>query len=472
MVNRSGDNDGGQKLTTERQLMGSSALGSGSIPMSNLLRGFSLALDLSQGLKRGHAIRTAFKAMKIAETCKLTEAERADVFYTAYLKDSGCPAAIDVLLELVGANDIVGHHEYKLDHESTFARMRSGLRSYRHRKPLLVRLARLPFDLLTASLKLAGAEQVRCTVGRSIAARLGLSEDMQDALFSITERFDGAGLPRGLKADEIPIASRIIAVGQLTNSYCTLRSPAEAVHILRERAGSMLDPELVEVQLSLFRQKDFLDGLDDPGIAEWIAQMDPMDTRLNADRDNMVDIVSASGEVVDIKSRFTASHSRGVAKTAVQIGLQLGMDEDILWALDLAGQLHDISKLGVPIMTLNEQDKLSNDEWEYVREHPNDTRRVLTATDLFAPITDIAANHHEKLDGTGYPLGIEGEDLPLEHRIIAVADVFDALSAARPYRAEMPRDRVLEIIDGMAGPKLDEEVMAALREATRTSLAA
>ena len=472
MVYKVGNHDGDRILTTEWQSVGSLSLGSRSVPMSNLLRGFSLALDLTQGLKREHAIRTAFMAIKIAEECGLTKAERSDVFYTAYLKDSGCPAAVDMLLELVGANDIAGRREMKLEHESTFARVRSGLRTYRHGKPLLLKLIRLPFDLRTASSKFPGSAQVRCTVGRSIAARLGLSEHVQDALYSVTERFEGTGLPRGLKADEISIASRIVAVSQLTDAYRTLRSHREAEQVLKDRADSLLDPELVDVQLGLLRQKNFLDGLDDPGIAEWIAQMDPTDTRVNTDRDEMLDIASAFGEVVDIKSRFTASHSQGVAKTAVKIGLQLGMDEDTLWALDLAGQLHDIGKLGVPITIPNKVDKLSDDEWKFVREHPVDTRRVLIATDLFAPIADMAVNHHEKLDGTGYPLGLQGESLPLEHRIVAVADVFDALSAERPYRAAMPRAKVLEIMDGVAGLKLDEEVVAALREATRSSLAA
>ena len=314
---------------------------------------------------------------------------------------------------------------------------------------------------------------MRCAVGRSIAARLGLSEDVRDSLFSITERFDGNGFPRGLKGIEIPVASRIVAVGQLTDAYRTLRSPEEAVRALRDReSGPILDPEIVDVQLGLLRERSLLDGLDDPGIAEWIAQMDPMDTRVDSDRDTILDIASAFGEVVDIKSRFTAAHSHGVAKTAVQIGRQLGMGKDTLWILDLAGQLHDVGKLGVPVTILNKKGKLTSDEWDCVREHPNDTRRVLTATELFAPIADMAANHHEKLNGSGYPLGLKADDLPLEHRVIAVADVFDALSAERPYRAAIPQSKVLSIVGEMAGPTLDQEVVAALREATRASVAA
>ena len=472
MVYKSGDNDGDRIRTTEGRPMETSMLGSTSVPMSNLLRGFSLALDLTQGLRRGHAIRTAFMAMKIAEACKLTDAERSDVFYTAYLKDSGCPAAVDVLLELVGASDIAGHREFLLAPESPFARMRSALRAFRYGQPLPLKLVRLPFDLRTASSNFPGTTQVRCTAGRSIAVRLGLSADVQEALFSITERFDGTGPPRGLEGNEIPVAARIVAVSQLTDAYRALRSPDEAIQVMRERAGSMLDPDIVDVQLGLLREKHFLDGLEDPGIAEWIAQMDPMDTRVNTARDAIVDIAAAFGEVVDIKSRFTASHSQGVAKTAIEIGRELGMNEDDLWTLELAGQLHDIGKLGVPITILNKDGKLTGDEWAAVREHPNDTRRVLMATDLFAPIADVAANHHEKLDGTGYPLGLDSESLPLEHRVIAVADVFDALAAERPYRAAMPQAKVLKIIDGMAGPKLDEAVVAALRAAARASLAA
>ena len=96
----------------------------------------------------------------------------------------------------------------------------------------------------------------------------------------------------------------------------------------------------------------------------------------------------------------------------------------------------------------------------------------MVSTDLFAPLAEMAANHHEKLDGSGYPLGLEGKELSLEERILAVADIHDALSAERPYRAPMPRETVATILNEMAGPKLDAEVVKALLETLRETLAA
>ena len=447
-------------------------LGTGSVPMSNLLRGFSLALDMTQGLKHGHAIRTAFTAMKIAEACDLTDAERSDVYYSAYLKDSGCPAAVDVLLELVGASDIVGHREQHLEPESLPGRLRSAFRTYGQGKPLGLRLLRFPFDLRTANAKFPGAVQVRCTAGRSIAQRLGLSGAVQEALYGVAERFDGTGLPRGLAGEEIPMAARIVAVSQLTDAYRTMRSQEEAVAVLKGRSGKALDPRLVEMQLALLHDREYVNGLNDPEINGWITDLDPLDRQVSTDRPHITDIAAAFGEVVDSKSRFTATHSTNVARSAVNIGRQLGLDEDTIWNLELAGQLHDIGKLRVPITVLNKRGKLTDYEWEQIRRHPEDTRRVLVATDLFAPIVDTAANHHEKLDGTGYPLGLGAGELRLEDLILAVADVHDALSAERPYRAAMPEETVLTILDELAGPKLDAEVVAALRESLRRAAAA
>jgi HD-GYP domain-containing protein (c-di-GMP phosphodiesterase class II) len=447
-------------------------LASGPIPMSNLLRGFSVALDMTQGLKRGHAIRTAYTAMRIAQTCNLTAEECSDVFYSAYLKDSGCPAAVDVLLELVGASDIASHRERHLAPETRLGRLGSAFRTFRQDRSLAIRLLLFPFDLRTSAGRFPGAAQMRCTVGRSIARRLGLSEAVQHALYSVTERFDGKGLPHGHSGEEIPMAARIIAISQLTDAFRTMRSPKETVSVLKERSGTALDPALVDVQLGLLQDAEYLQGLDDPGIDGWIAQMDPLDRTVSTERARITDIATAFGEVVDIKSRFTATHSTNVARSAVNIGRQLGLEGDGLWHLELAGQLHDIGKLNVPTTTLNKEGKLTSEEWDQIRRHPADTRRVMVSTDLFAPLADLAANHHEKLDGSGYPLGLRAEDLSLAERILAVADIHDALSAERPYRAPMAQETVATILNEMAEPKLDAEVVAALLETLRETLAA
>ncbi|MEO2168387.1 MAG: HD domain-containing phosphohydrolase, partial [bacterium] len=179
----------------------------------------------------------------------------------------------------------------------------------------------------------------------------------------MTERFDGKGMPHGHAGEEIPMAAQIIAVSQLTDAFRTLRSPEETVAVLKERSGSALGPALVDVQLGLLQDAGYLRGLEDPGIDGRIAQLDLLDRRVSTKRARITDIATAFGEVVDIKSRFTATRSTNVARSAVNIGRKLGLEGDVLWHLELAGQLHDIGKLNVPTTTLNKDGKLTNEEW-------------------------------------------------------------------------------------------------------------
>jgi HD-GYP domain-containing protein (c-di-GMP phosphodiesterase class II) len=180
------------------------------------------------------------------------------------------------------------------------------------------------------------------------------------------------------------------------------------------------------------------------------------------DRTRTRDIAAAFGEVVDIKSPYTGTHSIGTASAAVAMGEMLGLDGDRIWNLELAALLHDLGKLSVPTNLLNKRTNLESDDWLIIRSHPEFTRPALIQTDLFEPVAALAASHHERLDGSGYPQSMLAEDLGLENRILAVADVFDALCADRPYRDPLTRVEIFRIMDGMVGEHLDGDAVRAL----------
>ena len=184
---------------------------------------------------------------------------------------------------------------------------------------------------------------------------------------------------------------------------------------------------------------------------------------LAADETRIDLVAEAFARVIDAKSPYTYRHSEGVAAIAVDIGAALGLPPAELRELRRAALLHDIGKLGVPNTILDKPTRLDEAEWAVMKRHPAHTYEVLSRIERFRPLAAVAAAHHERIDGAGYHRGLTGAELGPPARAIAVADVAEALSADRPYRAGMPWDQVLAIMSRMAGPGLCEACFDALR---------
>jgi response regulator RpfG family c-di-GMP phosphodiesterase len=168
-----------------------------------------------------------------------------------------------------------------------------------------------------------------------------------------------------------------------------------------------------------------------------------------------VKVVTALGEMRD---PYTAGHQRRVAEIAVAIGSELGMDERQLEGLRVAGFLHDIGKIRVPSEILSKPGKLSPAEFQLVQVHPQASYDVLKDVEFPWPIADIALQHHERMDGSGYPRGLKGDAIRMEARIIAVADVIEAMSLHRPYRDGLGIERALAEIERGRGSVYDSAV--------------
>jgi HD-GYP domain-containing protein (c-di-GMP phosphodiesterase class II) len=173
-------------------------------------------------------------------------------------------------------------------------------------------------------------------------------------------------------------------------------------------------------------------------------------------------IAAAFARVIDAKSPFTFRHSEGVAEFAVGIGRMVELDDAELRDLRRAALLHDIGKLGVSNLILDKPGPLTEMEMAQVRLHPAFTHRILSRVPVFDGIVDAASAHHERIDGKGYHLGLPGERLGAAPRALAVADVYEALTADRPYRAGLPRDEVLKILRRQSGAALCPESVEGL----------
>ena len=167
----------------------------------------------------------------------------------------------------------------------------------------------------------------------------------------------------------------------------------------------------------------------------------------------------ALARAVDMKSPWTAGHSERVAKLAVQIGKKMGLSKIELEKLEQAGLLHDIGKIGVPAALLDKPGKLTDEEFSTIQKHPSLGARILEPISTFGEIIPTILHHHERFDGSGYPKGLKNFHIPLGARILAVADVYDALSSDRPYRTGWEDERILKLLKEDSGRHFDPKIV-------------
>jgi HD-GYP domain-containing protein (c-di-GMP phosphodiesterase class II)/HAMP domain-containing protein len=171
--------------------------------------------------------------------------------------------------------------------------------------------------------------------------------------------------------------------------------------------------------------------------------------------------LTALARAVDANSPWTAGHSERVTTLALQVGSAMGLSEKELDLLHQAGLLHDLGKIGVPGYILEKPGKLTDEEWAIIKEHPGKGALILEPIPAFMDVVPLVAQHHERFDGTGYPRGLEGANISLGARILAVADVFDALVSDRPYRAGWNLSEVVSFINSKADQDFDPVVVRA-----------
>jgi putative nucleotidyltransferase with HDIG domain len=178
-------------------------------------------------------------------------------------------------------------------------------------------------------------------------------------------------------------------------------------------------------------------------------------------RSTLTDTIRAMGELVGLRDPYTARHEKNVTRLALAIATELHLDDERREGLLLAGEVHDIGKIAVPAEILSKPSALTPMEREIVEQHPVVGRSVLSGIDFYQPVADIVGQHHERLDGSGYPDGLSGDEILLEARILAVADVVEAMASHRPYRPALGVQPALEEVRAGAGLRYDADVVTA-----------
>ena len=433
------------------------------IRLSEVISALSYALDLTEGQPMGHSVRACAIAMRIADAAGLDEAERSDLFYASLLKDAGCSSNAAEVCALFGGDDLLAKFDRKLvDHHKPLA---AAAYAFRHSRPgaaPVVRLKQLRAVQATADDAARAMTETRCEKGAQIARKIDLSPATADAIRGLDEHWNGDGYPYGLKGDEIPLLSRIMLLAQTAEVFYARDGLDAALTVARKRRGRWFDPDLVDALVSTRGDHAFWGALDAEEAEALIAGREPADRLLVADDDRLDRVAEAFAAVVDAKSPFTGRHSAGVAEIATGVGHMMRLSPVAMRNLRRAALLHDLGKLGVSNLVLDKPGKLDEAEWAEMRRHPELTVRILERVEALRPIAAGAGAHHERMDGRGYHLGVTAEALGPLPRILAVADVFEALTAERPYREAMPRERALEIMRADIGTAFDPAYFEAL----------
>ena len=437
----------------------------GDIRLSEVISALSYALDLTEGQPEGHSVRTCLIGMRIAGQIGLDAADRSSLFYALLLKDAGCSSNSAATCELFGADDQQVKRTWKTtDWASRWSSFTHVVRNVRPGASLLQRAKQVAGF---AGAGPVGTELVRtrCERGADIARMLEMTDETAAAIRALDEHWDGRGVPLGLAGREIPLLARIACLAQTVEIFHASYGVDAAFAVARERSGRWFDPELVRALTPLRGDTGFWAGLSGGDARARAAALEPADRVLTADADRLDRIAEAFARVIDAKSPYTFHHSEGVALYADAIGRVMGFDADALRTLRRAALLHDVGKLGVSNRILDKPGKLTEQEFAVVRRHPEHTYQILARVTGLRGLAETAASHHERMDGRGYHRGIPAGTLPAAARVLVVADICDALSAERPYRDALPRERVLQIMRGDAGTGVCPDCFGALEQA-------
>ena len=433
------------------------------ISASDIIAAMSTALDLTEGQPAGHAARSCGIGMRLAQIVGLSIEDKSALFYALLLKDLGCSSNASKVSYLFGADDRTVKREFKtVNWQSLWSNVRyvaSQVSPEGRTWDKLLRMVALAKHGQEGTKNLI---KTRCERGATIARHLGFNERTAQAILDLDEHWNGKGHPLGKRGEEISMLGRILNISQTIEVFWRESGLKGAIDVVKQRSGTWFDPALCRAFVKNCRDAHWQQLWNAGDLLTDIVQLEPIQLRHPVGSDFLDRVAQGFSEVVDAKSPWTYKHSEGVATISVGIATALGWERERIVALRRAALLHDLGKLGISNRILDKPGKMTDEEFNIMKTHPRLTEEILQKVPAFSGLASVAGAHHERWDGRGYFRGIESSQLPLEARVLMVADIFEALTAARPYRDGMPQEKVLSILAKDRGTAVCAEAYAGL----------
>ena len=424
-----------------------------------MIAALSLASDLGLGQPMEHGLRTCLIATRLADAIDLDASEREAIYWMSLLAMVGCTADSFELSELFGDDIALRQGMYEVGPtelaQGRYFMSRAGsdggpLRRVRAGAGLALTGMRAVMDTLLTD----------CQITGRFAERLGLGESVRDPLQEKFARWDGKGFPKGLAGEDIALPARMHGLTWRLEAAHRVHGVDAALELAERHAGATLDPNLVAALLPAM--PEVLEGLDEESWEAVIAD-EPARARLTGDA--FEGALEAIADFADLKSPWFAGHSRGVAELAEAAGWRLGLSEPDVTLMRRAALVHSLGRTGVPNTIWDKDGPLTVAERERMQLYPYFTERILKRGSL-SELSYAAATSQERLDGSGYPRGLKGNAIPVTGKVLAAADVYQALCEPRAHRAAMAADEAAlqlrsEVKDGQLDGEAAEAVLAA-----------
>jgi HD-GYP domain-containing protein (c-di-GMP phosphodiesterase class II) len=436
---------------------------SGQLRLAEVVGALSLGIDLGFSQPMEHVLRQCLIALRIAERIGLDEEPRVAVYYTALLVNIGCHSDAHEQARWFGDDIELKADKYRYglhgvrSAASGIRRLGAGTESVLHR-------LRVGLEFVVSGYKdLDEMIAHHSAMAGKLAEELGLSRDTVEALGASYEQWDGKGWPGKLKGEEVPIAARVTAIAEFMEVAHRIDGVAAARRLARKQGGKQFDPmiaSMVEANAELlFADLDLADTwaavIDaEPALAV-ILSYDEFDAAL-----------LAIADFVDLKSPYTLGHSRAVASLVAAAASQMGLPTDEVHELRRAGLVHDFGRLGISNSILDKKGPLGAGERERVRMTPYLTKLILRQSSALAPLGEIAVQHWERLDGSGYPHGLAGAAISRSARLLGAADAYEAMREPRSYRPRLSAEAAAaELRTNVKMGRHDSEAVEAVLQA-------
>jgi HD-GYP domain-containing protein (c-di-GMP phosphodiesterase class II) len=424
--------------------------------LAELIGSLSLATDLAAGFAMETALRTSYVAVELGRAAGLSGEPLRDVYYTGLLRFIGCTAFAHEQAWYGGGDDQAFSRELAPVDGSKPGQVVGTVVRKIGRGAGGLRRVRAVVRTLSDPKGPSRFAAAHCDLAVRLAARLGMSEGVVAALGQIYERWDGKGNPHHVAGGRIELAARLMHVAWRAEVHRGLDGPAAAIEVVRQRAASELDPALAARFAE--RARELLETTSAPSVWESFLGAEPT-PYVRLEPASVGRVAEAFAHFVDIKSPFTLGHSTGVARLARNAAEAVGVPEPE--RLEIAALLHDLGRVSVPNGIWDKPGPLNPAEWERVRLHAYQTERILSQTPLLAPFAQLAGQHHERPDGSGYHRGLT--QLAKAARILCAANAYHAMTEERAYRcAHDPAAAAKLLVEEARAGRQDREAVEAV----------
>jgi HD-GYP domain-containing protein (c-di-GMP phosphodiesterase class II) len=440
------------------------APGLAKVRLAEVVALLSLGTDLGLGQPMEHMIRACLLALRLADRLGFDDGERGTLYYSGLLAWVGCHTDAYEQAKWFGDDLSLkrdAHYGYDFGRSRQAAAFM--LRNVGGPGRPLVERARVGVAFLgdgRRAIESLAENHYRAT--DELALRLRLSDEVRESLRQSYERWDGKG-PYKLKGEEVALSSRLMNLADVVEVFQRTRGLEAAIGVARERSGTQFDPALVELFCerapALFEELDSATG--------WAAVIDAEPSLGRELSEEEVDeALAAVGVFAELKSPWTMGHAAGVAALCAAVIDEVGLAAPEAALLRKASYVHDLGRLGVSNAIWDKRGPLSPSEVERVRLHPYLSERMLSFSSALAPIGALAVQHHERLDGSGYPRGLSGGMITPAARLLAAADVYQALTEPRPHRPARTREEAADIVRAeVSEGRLDSDAAGAVLRA-------